>query len=158
MSAGEQGGRPDRPQSTLMKLTLISAGYVLAVAVATVVTVAMVFTPAVASSGMLDGIRFAMTDAPAIALVGFCWTFLSALPGFVVAIALGERLVWRRWRSYAFAGTANVVPSFLLFGIFTGSLSSMSELFLAALPGGFAGGAAYWAGAGRFAAAHRVPA
>lgn len=154
-AAGEQGGRPGRLRSALLKLLLIATGYVLAVAVATVVTVALLFAPSAVSSGTLAGVRFAVTDAPVIVFVAFFWTFFCALPGFIVAIALGERLGWRRWRSYAFAGLADVVPSFLIFGIYGGSLLGMIEPFLAALPGGFAAGAAYWAGAGRFIAARR---
>jgi hypothetical protein len=152
---GGQGGGPGRLRSALLKLLLVATGYVLAVAVATVVTVALLFTPAAMSSGMLAGVRFAVTDAPAIMFVGFFWTFVCALPGFVVAILLGERLAWRRWHGYAFAGLADVFPSFLVFSAYAGSLLGMADLFLSALPGGFAGGAAYWAGAGRFVAARR---
>lgn len=159
MSAGANGAKdgsgPGRLRSALVKLALIVAGYGLAVAVATVVTVALLFAPAAQSGGTLASLRFALTDAPAIMVVGFFWTFLCALPGFIVAVALGERLAWRRWRSYAFAGLFNVIPSFAIFAGFTGSLSGMIEPFLSALPGGFAGGAAYWMGAGRFVAARR---
>lgn len=142
-------------RSVLLSLLLIAAGYVLAVAVATVVTVALLFAPVAASSGSLAAARFTLMDAPVVMVLGFFWTALCALPGFVVAIVSGEWLGWRRWRSYAFAGLANVVPSFLVFGGFAGSLSGLADPFLSALPGGFAGGAAYWAGAGRFVAAQR---
>ena len=152
---GGHGGGPGRLRSALVKFLLIAAGYCVAVAVATVVTVALLFAPVATSSGSLAAARVSLADAPAIMVVGFFWTFLCALPGFIVAIALGERLGWRRWRSYAFAGLADVVPSFLVFGIFTGSLMGMVDPFLSALPGGFAGGAAYWVGAGRFVAARR---
>lgn len=150
-----QGDGPGRLRSILLKLLLVTAGYVLAVAVATVVTVALLFAPSAMTSGMLAGVRFAVTDAPMIAFVGFFWTFFCALPGFVVAILLGERLGWRRWHNYAFAGLTDVFPSFLVFSVYAGSLLGMTDLFLSALPGGFAGGAAYWAGAGRFVAARR---
>lgn len=134
-----QGGGPGRLRAGLLKLLLIVAGYVLAVAVATLVTVALLFAPAALSNGMLAGVRFAVTDAPVLVFV----------------ILLGERLGWRRWHGYAFAGLADVVPSFLVFSVYAGSLLGMADLFLSALPGGFAGGAAYWAGAGRFVAARR---
>jgi hypothetical protein len=150
-----QGGGPGRLRAGLLKLLLIVAGYVLAVAVATLVTVALLFAPAALSNGMLAGVRFAVTDAPVLVFVGFFWTFFCALPGFVFVILLGERLGWRRWHGYAFAGLADVVPSFLVFSIYAGSLLGMADLFLSALPGGFAGGAAYWAGTGRFVAARR---
>lgn len=133
-----------------VKLALIFAGYVVAVAIATIVTVALLFTPAVLSSGLSDA-----ADTPAIMLVGFFWTFVCALPGFVAAIVLGERHAWRHWLAYAVAGLLNVVPAFAIFGGLTGSLSGLTELVLCAFPGGFAGGGAYWAGAGRFVAARR---
>lgn len=133
-----------------VKLALIVAGYVVAVAVATVVTVALLFVPAVLATGLSDA-----ADAPAIVLIGFFWTFVCALPGFVVAVVLGERRAWRHWAAYAFAGLLDVAPAFAVFGGLTGSLAGMTELALCAVPGGFAGGAAYWAGAGRFVAARR---
>lgn len=137
----------------LVKLALIFAGYVIAAAVATIVTVALLFVPTALSSGLSEA-----GDAPAMMLIGFFWTFGCALPGFVVAIALGERRAWRHWLAYAVAGLLNVVPAFAIFGGLTGSLSGLTELVLCAFPGGFAGGGAYWAGAGRFVAMRRSPA
>jgi len=134
----------------LLRLTLIFIGYVVAVAVATAVTVALLFAPSLAN-GLWAGIRSALADAPPILVVGFFWTFICALPGFVVAVVLGERKQWLRWLGYAFAGLADVIPSFAIFGGLTGSLLGTSDLVLAALPGG----AAYWAAAGRLVAARR---
>ena len=143
------------PVRLLLKLALIVAGYVIAVAVATAATVALLFLPSALSSGSPEAGRLAVGDAPAVMVVGFFWTFLCALPGFVVAVVFGERWAWRRWPGYALAGLVDVVPSFLIFGGLTGSLAGMTDVFLSALPGGFAGGTAYWAGAGRFVVARR---
>ncbi len=142
----------------LVRLVLIAAGYFLAVAAATVVTVAFLLAPAAWSGGTLAAFRSALADAPAIVVIGFFWTFICALPGFVVAVVLGERSRWRGWTIYAVAGLLDVIPSFAIFGGLTGSLSGMTELVLCAFPGGFAGGAAYWVGAGRFIAKRRSPA
>ncbi len=144
--------RAGPPLSALQKLALILAGYFVAVAAAAMATVTLLLAPAVLSYGSFEA---ALSDVPAMLALGFIWTFICALPGFIVAIVLGERQAWRGWSVYALAGLLNVIPSFAVLGVLAGSPQGIPDLLFAAFPGGVAGGAAYWAGAGRFVAAYR---
>ena len=150
-----RGDEPGQPLSILPKLALILIGYVMAVAAATVVTVGSLLALAVPSINSSEAARSLLTDGPFMVVIGFFWTFGCALPGFVVAVVLGELRLWRSWHVYALAGLLNVVPSLAISGVLAGSPLAMTDLLLSALPGGFAGGAAYWAGAGRVLAARR---
>lgn len=138
----------------LVKIGLVSTGYLVAVAAAVVVTeTIMIGAPMLLSGpGSLTGIG---GDLPGMFIVGFFWTFLCALPGFVVAIIIGERRGWLRWSSYAFAGTANAAPALAIFSGLAGSPFDMPLMVVGAFVGGFAGGSAYWAGTGRVVARHR---
>ncbi len=138
-------------------LPLAALGYVIAVCVAVVVTEAVMLAPAALPDDGRNGSIFAfLPDLPGVFVVGFFWTFLCALPGFVVAVILGERRSWSHWLSYAAAGTLNVVPSLAIFSGLAGPPFSMPLMIVGAFIGGFAGGAAYWAGAGRFVARRRI--
>lgn len=154
-AAHGRGGESGRPLPILLKLALILTGYILAVAVATIVTVALLLTPVAPSVNSPEATRSLLTDVPFMFVIGFFWTFGCALPGFVVAVVVGESRLWRSWHAYASAGLLDVIPSFVIFGVLAGSPLGMTDLLLSAFPGGFAGGAAYWAGAGRFLAARR---
>lgn len=138
------------------RIALIAFGYVIAVCVAVVVTEAIMLAPAAfpddGANGSLMGL---LPDLPGMFVIGFFWTFLCALPGFVIAIIIGERHGWSKWRDYATAGLLNVIPSLTFFWGLAGSPFSMPLLVVAALPGGFAGGAGYWTAAGRFVARNR---
>lgn len=144
----------------MVKAALIVAGYFMAVAAATAVTVVLMLAPtALPDSGARGSFFATMTEmAPPMLVTGFFYTFICALPGFLVAMVLGERLRWRGWRVYAVAGFFNVMPSLVMFGGIVGSPLKMPVMMIAAFPGGLAGGAAYWAGASRFVAARRRPA
>jgi hypothetical protein len=156
----DEGGAPRAPVLAVVKLALIFAGYCVAVAAATVVTVVLMLAPtALPNDGARGSFFRTMTEiAPAMLLIGFFWTFLCALPGFVAAVALGERARWRGWKIYSVAGFFNVMPSLIAFGALAGSPLEMPGMIAAAFPGGLAGGAAYWLGGGRFVAARRRPA
>jgi len=141
-----------------VRIALIAVGYLAAVCVAVVVTEAIMLAPAALPDGGTNGSLIGLLpDLPGMFVIGFFWTFLCALPGFVVAIIIGERRDWSRWRDYATAGLLNVIPSLAFFWGFAGSPFSMPLLIVSALPGGFAGGAAYWMLAGRFIARNRRP-
>lgn len=140
-----------------LKIAVISAGYVIAVTVATVVTVAFVLAPsALPDNGAYGTIYGNLADLPAMLTVGFIWTFPCALPGFIAAVLLGERQGWDRWLAYALAGMANAVPSFAIFAATIGSPFEIPMMVAGAFPGGFAGGAAYWFTAGRLIARWRT--
>ncbi len=143
---------------TLGKIALIAFGYIAAVCVAVVVTEAVMLSPAaLPDDGANGSVLGLLPDLPGMFVIGFFWTFLCALPGFVVAIIIGERRGWSRWRDYATVGLLNVIPSLAFFWGLAGSPFSMPLLIVSALPGGFAGGAAYWMVAGRFIARNRRP-
>jgi hypothetical protein len=140
------------------RIALVAFGYAIAVCVAVVVTEAVMLAPAALTDGGTNGSLLGLLpDLPGMFAIGFFWTFLCALPGFVVAIIIGERRGWSKWRDYPTAGLLNVVPSLALFWGLAGSPFSMPLLIVGALPGGFAGGAAYWMVAGRFIARNRKP-
>ena len=142
--------------SRLLTIALVVAGYLVAVCVAVVVTVALILAPSALPDGGARGSFFALLrELPAFLIIGFVWTVSCALPGFIVAILLGESLRWDRWRDYAIAGLVNAVPSLAVFAIFVGSPFEMPSMVVASFPGGFAGGAAYWFTAGRLVAGRR---
>lgn len=138
-------------------LLIVGFGYMVAVCVAVVVTVALVLAPSVLpDAGASGSVLALLRDLPLILVFGFVWTVSCALPGFVVAILLGERGQWDRWRSYALAGLVNAVPSLAIFAAFVGSPFEMPSMVAAVFPGGFAGGAAYWFSAGWLIARRRA--
>ena len=110
---------------------------------------------AFAGTSANGSIRALLPDLPGIFMIGFFWTFLCALPGFVVAILFAERQRWSGWPAYAAAGFANVVLSLAIFSGLAGSPFDMPFMVVGAFAGGLAGGAANWAGAGRLVARNR---
>ena len=141
----------------LFTIALVASGYVVAVCVAVVVTVALILAPSALPDGGARGSIFALLrDLPAFLTIGFVWTVSCALPGFIVAILIGESLRWDRWRDYAIAGLANAAPSLAIFAVFVGSPFDMPSMVVASFPGGFAGGAAYWFSVGRLVARGRA--
>jgi len=135
-------------------LLLVCAGYIAAVTAAVIVTVAIMLAPAALPDNGAQGSIFRMLSEmlPAMLVIGFFWTFICALPGFIVAIVVGERLRWNHWRRYACAGFVNAVPALAIYGQLAGSPFGMPIMVLASFPGGFVGGTVYWFAAGRFAA------
>ena len=137
-------------------LAIIAFGYVVAVCAATIVTVALILTFLITmDSGAAGAVSTLLGALPAILMTGFVWTFFCAFPGFVVAILLGERQGWDRWRSYAVAGLVNAAAALAIFAVFVDWPFASPAMVAASFPGGFAGGAAYWAGAGRLAVRRR---
>ena len=137
-------------------LLLAAAGYPVAVSVAVVVTVGLILAAAAFPDGGAYGSFYALLrDLPAMLAIGFTWTFTCALPGFVVAVLLGESRQWDRWRDYAVAGLVNAGASLAIFAIVFASPFDMPTMVAASLPGGFAGGAAYWFSLGRLVARRR---
>ncbi|MCO5145750.1 MAG: hypothetical protein M9895_06165 [Aquamicrobium sp.] len=138
-------------------ILIVGFGYLVAVCAAVVVTVALIFSPFALPDDGANGSLFSLLgDLPFILAVGFFWTVSCALPGFIVAILLGESERWEHWWAYAVAGLANAVPSLAIFGVFVGSPFEMPSMVMASFPGGFAGGAAYWLSAGRLVARRRA--
>ena len=138
-------------------LLIVGFGYLVAVCVAVVVTVALIFAPSALPDDGANGALFSLLgDLPFILAVGFFWTFSCALPGFVVAVLWGESERWEHWWAYAVAGLANAASSLAIFGVFVGSPFEMPSMVAASFAGGFAGGAADGFSAGRLVARRRA--
>lgn len=154
---GGTGNAPSRRRGLLTKLFLIFAGYVIAVTAAVVATVVLMLAPTALPDNGARGSFFATVAElmPAMLIVGFFWTFICALPGFVAAIVIGERSRWSGVWTYAAAGFFNVIPSLAMFGGLAGSPFEIGGMAIASFPGGLVGGAAYWKCAGRFVALRR---
>jgi len=129
---------------------LICLGYIVAVTAATIVTVFFHLLPTVLPDAGRYGSFFAFVSG--MLSIGFFWTFIFAWPGFIVAITLIERSAMHRPLIYSIAGILNVIPSLALFSGFVGSPFAAVGFVLAALPGGLAGGLAYWLFPGRIRA------
>ena len=125
---------------------LILSGYGVAVAVAAAVAVAL--SQGIDGGGMAQFWR----DLPVMYSAGFVMTFVYALPGFLLVLVLAWRLGWSRWSIFASAGSANAILALLLSGMHGGGAGEMlvPVMVLSCVPAGFAGGASYWASAGRF--------
>jgi hypothetical protein len=141
--------------SRIARIVLLTAlGYGIAVAVAALVTVLAMYGLALASGdgNTSSGLEFVSTGF----VVGMFWTFICAFPGFIVFVIIAVRRQWRGWLIHALAGTANVVPSLLIFSGLAGSPFEFPGMVLSCFPGGFAGGAAYWLAGGVWIAAKRL--
>jgi hypothetical protein len=127
-------------------LLLAGLGYVAAVVAATAISILVM---AVQSPS-----EFPLRDMPELLIGGAFITAIYAFPGFVVAVFLAARLGWRSALTFALAGLANTLFALLLFGVHArGGVAMIGQLLLPCLPGGIAGGLAYWFVAGRFVAA-----
>lgn len=129
----------------LLRLLVATVGYGVAVLVADAVAISLWVVPTM----LPDGGEFGSAHAVANELAGIAFfavyvTVPSALPGFLVALHFARRYNWQSWRPYAFAGLLNVFPSLTIFVGFMGIFGLSPGLVLACLPGGAAGGAAYW--------------
>jgi cytochrome bd-type quinol oxidase subunit 2 len=88
---------------------------------------------------------------PFFVLVGLCVTALYAFPGWLVSVTIAE--FWKEQRRFWFAA-AGALTAFIallalsLVGKESGPLS-MPGMFFGSIIGGFFGGLAYWAVAGR---------
>ena len=145
-----------RARPTLFRIGLTAVGYLVAVTVAVAVTIAFMLASPMVRGTLAYGSPPSLAGGLAAAfLLGFFWTFLCALPGFVVAVMAGEGRRWRGWVRYALAGMANVVPSLVIFTVIAGPPLTLPAMVAASFPGGFAGGAAYWLAVGRVIAVRR---
>jgi len=96
-------------------LAIIAAGYLVAVIVATVVTVLIYTTPmALPDQGAIGSIYGWWHEAAPFFSVGSFYTFVFALPGFIAAVAIGERFKWNGWGKYSLAGAIDAVAAHIL--------------------------------------------
>jgi uncharacterized membrane protein YeiB len=134
----------------LLKIGLAALGYAVAVFVAVMTAMFAFAAPsALPDGGAWGSIYRSASEFPLFFYMGITVTFPTALPGFLVTLALAWSYKWPSWFAYAVAGSINVLPSFLILSGYLNAPVSHPGLFIACLPGGFAGGFAYWALAGR---------
>jgi hypothetical protein len=141
------------------KLAIFAGGYLVAVAIATLVTTFVYIAPsALPDEGRFGSIYRWWADILPFVMLGSAHTFGFALPGFIAAIALGEKLRWVRWGVYSLAGALDAVLAHIFYAQVVGNnLADVWPLLVASIIGGFVGGAAYWWAAGRFIARRRKP-
>lgn len=140
------------------RIGLTILGYGVAVCVAAGVTIAFWLLPtALPDAGLFGSPTSPTDDLAGTYLFGVFVTGITALPGFLAILALAIIRRWRTWSCFAVAGAFNALPSILIFAAWMDSPPTLlgPGLTLACLPGGFAGGLAFWALAGRHAGALR---
>ena len=129
-------------------MLVVLFGYLVAVFIAVIVTVALVMTGGLLTAeDPLPG--FVATLILGI-WVGCLITFPTALPGFILSVVLArmadmERLAW-----FAMAGALDALLALGLFTLFDRSVYFPPPVVIACVIGGLAGGIAYWKAAGRF--------
>jgi hypothetical protein len=131
-------------------------GYLAAVLVAVVATMFAILLPTVFPDDGAWGSYYATSRSlgdifPFVLMT----TFLTALPGFLVTLFVARRGGWMGWLPFACAGTLNTVVALAIFDVALGMpdrvplhmplLGMPLAILLPCLPGGFAGGFAYWA-------------
>ncbi|PZV38689.1 hypothetical protein [Mesorhizobium kowhaii] len=75
-------------------------------------------------------------------------TFLTALPGFLLTLFVARRRGWVGWLPFACAGTLDAILALVILNISlvqNRPFETPLQILLPCLPGGFAGGFAYWA-------------
>ena len=83
-------------------------------------------------------------------------TSLYALPGWLISVVTAEFRNERRRYWFAAAGVLTALLALFLAGMGL-ALISMPAMFIGSLIGGFFGGLAYWAAAGRGSGGWRAP-
>jgi hypothetical protein len=122
--------------------------YLGAVAAATIVTVALIMLWVAASAP--GNVIAMLKTVPMMLLQGAAITAVTAFPGWVLAVALGETYREQLLRFYMAAGVAT---AFFAHGLLAYSTGSRNDMFLtpdmlpivlASLVGGLIGGLAHW--------------
>ncbi|MGE0283384.1 MAG: hypothetical protein AB7P20_22580 [Rhizobiaceae bacterium] len=114
-------------------LLMIAGGYVCAV-VTSAICAALIMTFAGQGEFMLW------------LIFGGMYIAVAGLPGFAATAWLARRYGLAGWLPFAAAGGANALAAWLLVGLATGDslTGSDSEVVLASVRAGIAGGVAYW--------------
>jgi hypothetical protein len=129
-------------------LLVVLFGYLVAVFIAVVVTLALV---------MIGGLLTADDPLPGFAAtfilgiwVGCLITFPTALPGFILSVVLARMVEMERLAWFTAAGAVDALLALGLFTLFDRTVYFPAPVVVACVIGGLAGGAAYWKAAGRF--------
>ena len=124
-------------------------GYALAVLVATtVVCIAFGLPTILPDNGRFGSFYNYLQEFPVMFMAGSMMTAMYGLPGWLVSVAIAEMRVRQGKLWFAVAGLVTSVFAILIAGRFQ-HLFSEAWLNVAIFVGGFAGGLAYWALAGK---------
>ena len=133
----------------LVHLVYMALGYALAVLVATTITCVLFGLPTILpDDGRWGSFHGYLRDFPAMFMIGAMMTAAYGFPGWLVSVVVAERKQFRSRRYFAFAGVLDALLALLLAGRFQGLFPEI-WLNLSCLAGGFFGGLAYWAVAGK---------
>ncbi len=133
----------------LIRLLFMAFGYALAVLVATTVVVAIVGAPTVLpDQGKWGSLYRFLQDFPMMFLFGLMMTSLYGLPGWLITVIGAEVRSSRGKTFFAIAGVLTALLAIVIAGMGKGIFSG-TLLNIACPIGGFFGGLAYWAIAGK---------
>ena len=139
-----------------LHLLFMILGYVLAVLVSVTIACIVMGLPTVLPDKGNWGSFYAFwRDFPGLFVGGLYITSLYALPGWLISGVTAEYFNERRKYWFAAAGVLTALLALLLAGRGTGMIS-MPAMSVGSLIGGFFGGLAYWAAAGRSSGGWRV--
>jgi hypothetical protein len=141
----------------LIHILFMLLGYGLAVLTATVAVCIVMGMPTVFPDDGRWGSFFKFAqDLPMIFTIGLMMTAVYGLPGWIVSVVIAEFRRERRRYWFAAAGVGTAFASHLIAGSGHGMHLGDTMLY-ASLIGGFCGGIAYRAVAGRFSGQWRGP-
>ncbi len=127
---------------------LFIIGYLFAVIVAVAVTVSLFLGPTIfPDNGKWGSIYHQLDSLFAVYTVGVVYTGISAFPGYVFSLLLAHRMGFHSWQFYMLAGIATAILAHGLFFVLLGNLffgGNNFMVFFTSLPGGAAGGYAYF--------------
>jgi hypothetical protein len=141
----------------LLQLLLMALGYALAVLVSvTIACVVMALPTVFPDNGNWGSFYSFWRDFPSLFLGGLTITAMYALPGWLICVIAAEYRKEERRYWFAAAGVLTALLALFLAGMGRGMLS-MPAMFFGSVIGGFFGGLAYWAVAGRRSGDWRSP-
>ncbi|RWM91584.1 MAG: hypothetical protein EOR84_20355 [Mesorhizobium sp.] len=123
-------------------------GYLAAVLIAVTVAVSAILAPtALPDNGAWGSFYANKSDTEVLYVLGLYVTFPTALPGFLLTLFVARLGRWVGWLPFACAGTLNAVLALAILRVplHMPVLGTPLMILLPCLPGGFAGGIAYWA-------------
>ena len=141
----------------LLHLLFMALGYALAVLVSVTIACTVMGLPTVFPDNGNWGSFYAFwRDFPSLFLGGLSITAMYALPGWLITVVIAELRGERRKYWFGAAGVLTALLALFLSSTWI-ILLSAPAMFFGSLIGGFCGGMAYWAAAGRSSGGWRVP-